>query len=287
MKKLEFKSWEEERVCHECGKDYMANIASFGDLSGGRCRECRDKQIRAIQDAEETTKQMAIAHKRLSWRSESGIPPLFLNKEFGSFELDRPGNIRKVHGKCLAYAEGFPLNYFERRRSTGKAYPSLLMYSDGVWGVGKSMLSCSIAHNIYNRWNGEEISNPVVYENEPDLLRRIRGTYSFSNDDRRVRESEDDIISRLASKPLLILDDVGKEEPRDPKFVRRILYEIINSRYNNLLPMVVTTNLKPEQLKGYVGTEDNQATYDRLFEMCDGAFYKLTGKSYRRKVEGK
>ena len=284
MKKVEANFTERTLNCLECQRTFSALIGPFGMvLGGGLCIDCRNRKIKEEEERVEAVRVMDIAKKRAQWRNNCGIPMRYINEEFGTFKTDRPGNVKKAYERCLEYANCFPLDYASYRRAHHEAYPSLVLQSPQEWGVGKTHLACSIVHNILNRWKGENVVNPVVYVNEPDIYRRIRETYSFSNEEKKYRESEGEIMAGLMNKPLLVLDDIGKEEPRDPKFVQRILYEIINARYDNLLPVVMTTNLDTEGLKNYLGSNGNVATFDRLFEMCEGKFFRITGESYRRK----
>jgi DNA replication protein DnaC len=48
--------------------------------------------------------------------------------------------------------------------------------------------------------------------------------------------------------------------------------------------VVLTTNLSPAGLEQYLGgAGKNEATFERIVEMTDGKFTRLTGASYRRK----
>jgi len=158
----------------------------------------------------------------------------------------------------------------------------MVMFSSDVWGIGKTHLACSIGNRILERWKGEDITCPVLFVSEPSLYARIQATYNYGADEKKYLESEDDIINRMIWTPLLILDDIGKEQRSDPRFVQRTLFRIIDGRYNNLRPVVMTTNKEPGELKRYLSEKD-EASFDRIWEMCGGVFLKLEGKSYRRR----
>jgi len=208
----------------------------------------------------------------------------YMNEGFGTFNKNRPGNVAKVHDICLKYANQFPIEYRKYIAREGEAYQSLVLNSTDVWGIGKSHLACSIGHRVLDRWDGESISNPIVFISEPDLYRSIQATYNYTSQEKKYRESEDDIIKNLIYRSLLILDDVGKERRSDPKFVQRILFAIIDGRYKNLRPIVLTTNLSSDDLCSYLGAGKDEASFDRIWEMVQGNKYwwKMTGKSYRR-----
>ena len=125
----------------------------------------------------------------------------------------------------------------------------------------------------------------IKFISEPDLLASIQATYNFSFEEKQIRPCEDDILNECITVPLLILDDVGKEQRRDMAFVQRILFRLIDGRYKTDRPMLLTTNKAAGELEDYLsaGTED-KASFSRLLEMCQGKFLKLTGEDYRRKI---
>ncbi|WUH92656.1 ATP-binding protein [Streptomyces sp. NBC_00433] len=81
---------------------------------------------------------------------------------------------------------------------------------------------------------------------------------------------------RLARSPLLLLDDLGaaKQSP----WTEELTYRLVNHRYNQLLPTLVTTNLPVAELRDAVG--DRVAS--RLAEMTERVI--LTGHDRRRRT---
>ena len=274
------------QVCIGCGKDYEAKIIFITinpiDISQGLCYECRAKKEAELKKQEEIERRLELDRKRNQWRAECGIPLKFMNEEFGTFDTKRPGNVKKIHDVCLKYAKGFPIDYYDYLRSKKKAYPSLLLVSPDVWGIGKTHLACAIGHNILNRYNGEGISCPIHFVSEPELMDKLRATINYSQEERQYREGMEEIMAPLLCRPLLILDDLGKVPVRDPRFVQRTLFSIIESREKSLRPMVVTTNLNTTQLRNYLGSSSDEASYDRLIGMTKDNVWRMTGESYRR-----
>lgn len=275
--------------CKDCQKEYQANVILITgkemDLSGGWCPKCRAIRRQEHDKQQEAQRQLAIATRRREWRTTCGIPDKFMNEGFGTFKTDREGNIKKTYRKCLEYAQRFPIEYGKYLIEAQKSYPSLVLFSDN-WGVGKSHLASAIAHKILEGWQGEDITCPVKFMSEPDLYREIYATFYSTTTHRDYSaptKNEESIINTLCYPVLLILDDVGKETRRDPRFVQRILFAIIDGRYKSLKPIVLTSNLNPEGLRDYLGGGDNQASFDRLWEMCDGKLWHIKGESYRRK----
>ena len=278
-----------QQICIQCGNEYDAKhitvLERDQDLSGGLCYECR-----AEQDKDRVARQNALLatevnDKRAMWRNACGIPDKYRTATLHSFRVDRPGNMKKAKDVCQEYADGFPLDYLRYKKERG-AYRSLILFSTDVWGIGKTHLVCAIMHRILDRWNGERTGCPVLFISEPELYRRIQATYNYTQEEKKYRESEEEIMNGLLYTPLLVLDDVGKEQRTDARFVQRTLFAIINGRYNNLRPIVLTSNMSAKQLELYLGNSGEQASFDRLFEMTGSpknGFLKMTGESYRRR----
>ena len=76
-----------------------------------------------------------------------------------------------------------------------------------IWGEpgnGKTHLAASIANELSKQ------GYIVVFQSVPELLQRIRNTFSSEN-----KESETQIMRALLECDLLILDDIGAEKPRN------------------------------------------------------------------------
>lgn len=273
----------------ECGKDFRG-IGVRILIGCGYCPACSqivyDEEVakeKAINDAK-------VEATRYDCIGKSGIPPRFLTESFSSFDK---GWQDKALAYCKKWAENFPVD----KRPVD--YPSLYLWAKGESlnpqgnGTGKTHLSCAIALRIIERWTGAERGCPRIYfVSEPDLFRQIQATYSFTREEEKMRDSEDDILRRLISCDLLILDDVGKQK-KEPKwnpitrkyeelssaFVQRTLFGIIDGRYKRKLPMILTANVNGDGLKAHLG----DASFDRFFETIHGKSVCMDGLSYRRR----
>jgi len=217
--------------------------------------------------------------KREEWRNLR-IPPMYLSKNFKNFDT-KSGNLKKIHDGCGEYANGFPFAYKKYLEGHKKAYPSLMLSS--FVGTGKTHLACAIGHRILDRWNGENIPCPIYFVSESEIYRRIIATYSYTHEEKLDRPSEDDIVNYLIKVPVLILDDLAKEERNDYKFVQRIMFEIIDGRYRIMRPMIITTNKSSTELMNYLGDGKESACLSRLVEMCKDHNWQLQAEDYRAK----
>ncbi|HPB29829.1 MAG TPA: ATP-binding protein [Candidatus Sumerlaeota bacterium] len=176
--------------------------------------------------------------------SRAGIPPKYRNKSIDTFTAQ--DRVRKtLRNDALAY-----VNAFSPRPTDGSLMKGL-MFMGGV-GCGKTHLAIGILHDIIRKgYTG-------YYCNVVDLFMKMRDTYRGD-----VNYDEMDIIDRAVAPDLLVLDDIGAENTSDWSLDR--LYNIINRRYENNRPIIVTTNyLNQEELAEQVG----RRIVSRLCEMC-------------------
>jgi DNA replication protein DnaC len=149
----------------------------------------------------------------------------------------------------LAYqaARNFIYNFLKDSKTDG------LLFTGQV-GSGKTFLACCIANALLKK------RKLVLFAIVPDLLDQIRSTYDSGRGQDEV--SEFDLLDTAKQVPLLILDDLGAHNYTE--WTRNKIYSIINYRLNHQLPVVVTTNIIPEELEKYLG----ERTTSRLLEMC-------------------
>ena len=126
-------------------------------------------------------------------------------------------------------------------------------------GVGKTHLACSIANKLI------ENGTPVIYGTLINLLAELRNSYDTDNN-----ISEMEIIKLYENVDLLIIDDLGKEKPSEWGLEK--LFTIVNSRYENNLPVIITTNYNQNSLVERLSLngeiETAKSIISRLYEMC-------------------
>lgn len=103
--------------------------------------------------------------------------------------------------------------------------------------------------------------------------------YDFISEVQRGYEDGSSLAKLEAAQraDIILLDDLGdksrtKEETDDR---RRIMYQLINYRHNNALPMLITTNLTGKELALQFGAR----TFERIAESC--AWVSMTGRNLR------
>lgn len=265
---------EKTITCIDCDNEFGTNewYCLGVDMTEKRCHNCRKIAREKANQQEADRTEIDVARRRRHFRQTCGIPRRYMDEEFGTFDKTVQPDAYK---KCLKYAQKFNVEKPE--------IDSLIMSSPGINGCGKTHLVCAIAHNILNNWQGKPDRCPVHFVTEPDLFSRIRATYDKKEFlDAVMSENEQEVLNYYKTVPLLIVDDVAKEEIGDPRFVQRTWFKIINGRYNNLLPIVITANKSINELRRHFsGGTGNNAISDRLIEMTGGKFVLLKGISYR------
>ena len=108
----------------------------------------------------------------------------------------------------------------------------------GGFGCGKTHLAAAIANFTVG------IGVPTLFITVPDLLDALRFAYDSPESTFEQRFEE------IRNAPLLIMDDFGTQNATT--WAQEKLFQILNYRYINRLPLVVTTNLLLEQIEGRI-----------------------------------
>ncbi|NTW36869.1 MAG: ATP-binding protein [Syntrophobacteraceae bacterium] len=108
----------------------------------------------------------------------------------------------------------------------------------GPFGCGKTHLAAAIANHAVS------IGVPTLFLTVPDLLDLLR--FAFDAEDITFEQR----FEQIRTSNLLVLDDFGTQSATP--WAQEKLFQIINYRYTNRLPLVVTTNLPFEQIEGRI-----------------------------------
>jgi DNA replication protein DnaC len=150
----------------------------------------------------------------------------------------------------------------------------------GLWfmggtGTGKTTLGMLIAKEAL------AAGKTVGIYFTPKLLTRIRQTYQEAENENAYGQ----FFERVTSVDLLYIDDLGSERHTD--WVVEQLYAVVNERYENQRPLIVTSNANdnvvdegPKQLQEQIGSR----TVSRLIEIC-GDPLPLFGEDHRSKTQ--
>lgn len=108
----------------------------------------------------------------------------------------------------------------------------------GTYGCGKTHLAAAIANFAVN------MGVPTLFLTVPDLLDWLRFAYDSSE------TSFEERFEEIRNIKLLILDDFGTQNATS--WAQEKLFQILNHRYINRLPVVVTSNQSLSEIEGRI-----------------------------------
>jgi hypothetical protein len=149
------------------------------------------------------------------------IPPLYRGARLDNWQAppdECPLEVAKL------YAETWP-----------PAKPFLAFLSE-VKGNGKTRLACSILFEVWFRHHVQGQFWPVV-----DILNKYKASYS-----QHSAVTTEQLDYSLRHVPVLVIDDLGAQ--KDTAWADEQLYNLINDRYNELRPTIITANVLGDQL---------------------------------------
>ncbi len=191
------------------------------------CDKCQDSGFVGIEMCECFHREVVENTIR-----NSGIGALVDRQSFDNFDLKYYSSdprvltiMKNVFETLREYAEGFTT---ERK--------SVMMM--GGTGLGKTHLSTSIAKVVI------EQGYDVVYE----TVQNIMSDFEYERFGRGYNtDAEEKKTDKYFNCDLLIMDDLGTELTNN--FTVSCLYNLINTRINNHLPVIINTNLTHKELK--------------------------------------
>ena len=219
-----------------------------------KCKKCKDvTYILTDKGAVPCScKELREAERILS---KSGISKEFANKTFDNFDYSRNVQILNAYNMAREYVKNFEEIKDSRKNS--------IIFMGSVGG-GKSHLSFAIANALMKEGVG------VIYMGYRESIMKIK--QNVMNMDEYEK-----IMSRYKKCKVLLIDDLFKGNITLSDI--NIMFELINYRYFNKLPVIVSTELSIENLVNI-----DEALGSRLIEMSKDFLVGIRNKKLNYRI---
>ncbi len=228
----------EPKTCKYCGKPLyhegmiLNNQVVFWKPTPQRCNcsKAIDYWTKYDENKKREKEQEVLSAKRAQMQDKvnrllgkSGLKKRFLNRTFDNF-ICKTANQKLAYITAKKYADNFQ-EYYER---------GIGLYIEGTNGTGKTHLAAAISLQL--------ISNgiPVVCKTSIELFDDIKKAFDAE------KTNEFEVLNIYKQVDLLIIDDLGKEQCTD--WSMSTLYSILNDRYEDMKPTIITTNYNEDSL---------------------------------------
>ena len=234
--------------CPICGEETERTETLFGVTIKGKvmcsCKIKEQEEKKRIEENREKQDRLERLFKNSLMDSK------FRKETFKNW--DKQKGSKSYYNIALRYCKNF-----KTIRTEG-----LGIILQGRPGNGKTYLSNCIANYLLDTFM------PVISISINNLLDRLKQSYS-----RWGQEGEAELIKSITRADLIILDDLGTENPTDWAISK--VYSIIDAIYRAKKCLIVSTNYTLQQLREQYGDR----TISRLEEMC--TTIEIKDKSFR------
>jgi len=220
-------------ICGKCNTPKECLVEVMGDIKKFGCMcKCQSEIYKAEQEQIKNREEL----ERINRLRTQGIQDKgYINWTFENDDGSNPKQTDKAMRYCLKWDEMYRDNI------------GLLLW--GNVGTGKTFFAACIANYLIN------LGVPVLMTSFIKLTNALTG----------FDEDKNAYIRSLNNYKLLIIDDLGAERQSD--YMLEQVYNIIDSRYKNQQPIIITTNLSLSEIKNPSDIKYSRI-YSRILEMC-------------------
>jgi len=202
------------------------------------------------------------AQQAEKYKKQANLSKRFSKRTFENFNIENEMQ-KSAYEKALNYAQNIESNI--------ENGVNIILIGKGSVGTGKTHLACAIANNILDKGVPVKVLNVVSLVDE---LKEFSTAYK----------------KELKTVKVLLIDDLGKEN--GTLWLCSEIYGIINARYENELPTIITTEGTLKDLEDNYKVEINDkivnkgvSMISRLTESC--YLSVMQGDDYRKKAGAK
>lgn len=213
------------------------------ELFGGRyivrscCPECLSEHAKAKLEESQRADEEKRKERCLERLIAAGIGRRHIASSFENYNAaseQQKTALRKCQSFCDAVI-------------TGQGAPNLIM--SGSFGTGKTHLASAITAKAIKHGKRCKLIKLI------DLIREIKDTWRKDSS-----KTERQVIDYYAALDVLIIDEIGVQFGSDHEKI--VLFDILDGRYDNMLPVCLISNLDVNGIKEQVG----ERVVDRLRE---------------------
>lgn len=232
------------------------SLSTQEDYSEYNCNKCRDLTF-IIEDNIATPcecREVKLAKEILR---NSGISEEFRRKTFNNYDYSLNIHTINAFTKAKTYSNEFRIKLPSRNNS--------ILFL-GSSGVGKTHLSLAIANALMDDNIG------VIYMSYREVITSLK---------QNIMDYEyyTKAVSKYKNAKVLLIDDLFKGNIS--KSDVNIIFEIINHRYFNNLPVIISSEKSVDEL-----ILIDEAIGSRLIEMSKGNIVEVKGKKLNYRIYG-
>ena len=247
---------KKDKFCPHCGKAKELKQVDFlgqhfeAYVSTCDCVKNKEKEEKEANQVNKVTQEITKVMEK------GNIGRRYYNADFANYQSN-PQN-KAMFDACKKFVKGFNKN------------DGMGLFLFGGVGCGKTHLAISIMKHLITK--GKKVS----FYKSSGLYDEYKRTFAFNND-----ETGEIFLQKLKKVDLLIIDDLGTDR-FDDKF-NLFLYKVIDTRYNDMSPIIITSNFNLNELSSVV----DRRILDRLYSMCvqwgnnSSSYRSLVAQNYK------
>lgn len=202
----------------------------------------QEELVRQKEAEAESERELELLAKKKQEFENSGVPKRYWNESFDTWKTRNKDDEKRLQ-TVIEYSH----------RESNDSVLLLL----GPKGVGKTHLGASIIREAGGTFISVE-----------EMIFKYECSMDFHSETNRVN-----LMNFYSTTPMLVIDEIGRSMQQAKEDA--ILNYVLRRRYENMLPTVLISNLKKEDLLKKLG----DAVVDRLTETCKSV--EFVGESYR------